>query len=528
MKINFSRIFEGFANAYGDREAIVNIERNRRYNYREYHALTNRIMNMMHQTLGIERGEHYVLVLNNDNLSFFTIPAVMKGRGVACYTNYRDPVEQHAQQLDIVKPKVVFIEADLINSHFDMLREMEATIVCMDPVTGDDPKYSDIHYFWDMLEGITDENPDIEHDDREDTVLIRFTGGTTGKGKCAEYTVDNLMFCRESFLTIPEPVWHKDVRLLHMAPISHGSGAAILATLSCGGCTITMNAPDLTAYCAHVEAERATGSFMVPTILYGLLESPEAAAKDLSSLETIIYGAAPMSPTKLKQLQERFGNIFLQMYGATEFPGIALVLPKYAHLIQSKADEKRLASAGKPAPGIEILIANENGDPVQQGEVGEIWLRSRGIIKGYYKDPEKTAEEFVDGYWKSGDMAQMDEAGFITIVDRMKDMIISGGFNIYSTEVEAAINTHPAVFMSAVVGIPHEKWGEAVHAEVVLKPGQSVTDETLAALVAKEIGSYKAPKSIKFVEQLPMSGVGKILRREVRDKYWKNTDRNVG
>ena len=239
-----------------------------------------------------------------------------------------------------------------------------------------------------MLEGITDENPDIEHDDREDTVLIRFTGGTTGKSKCAEYTVDNLMFCRESFLTIPEPVGHKDVRLLHIAPISHGSGTASLPTLSCGGCTITMNAPDLTAYCAHVEAERATGGFMVPTILCSLLESPEAAAKDLSSLETIIYGAAPMSPTKLKQLQERFGNIFLQMYGATEFLGIALALPKYAHLIQSKADEKRLASAGKPAPGIEIPIANENGDPVQQGEVGEIWLRSRGIIKGYYKDPD--------------------------------------------------------------------------------------------------------------------------------------------
>ena len=528
MKINFSRIFEGFATAYGDREAIVNVERNRRYSYREYHALTNRTMNMLHQTLGIERGDRYGLILNNDNLSLFTMAVVPKGRGIACYANYRDSIEQHAQQLEQVEPKVVFIEAELVSSHFDTLQAMGITIVCMDPVTEDDPKYSGIHYFWDLLEGISDKNPDIEHDDREDTVMIRFTGGTTGKSKCAEYTVDNMMFCRESFLTIPEPIWHKDVRFLHMAPISHGSGASILPTLSVGGCTITMNVPDLTGWCTQVEAGRATSGFMVPTILYGLLESPEAATTDLSSLETIIYGAAPMSPTKLKQLQERYGNIFLQMYGATEFPGVALVLPKYAHLIESEADEKRLASAGKPAPGIEVLLANENGDPVPQGEAGEIWLRSRGIIKGYYQDPEKTAAEFINGYWKSGDMGRMDKDGFITIVDRIKDMIISGGFNIYSTEVESAINGHPAVFMSAVVGIPHEKWGEAVHAEVVLKPGQSVTDETLAALVAKEIGSYKAPKSIGFVAQLPMSAVGKVLRREVRDKYWKNTDRSVG
>jgi acyl-CoA synthetase (AMP-forming)/AMP-acid ligase II len=255
---------------------------------------------------------------------------------------------------------------------------------------------------------------------------------------------------------------------------------------------------------------------------------PEAQQADLSSLESIFYAAAPMSPGKLKQLLEKFGNIFVQIYAATEHPAFSMSLSKADHIINSPEDEKRLAAVGKITPGVEVLLMDDDGVPVARGEIGEMWMRSRSIIQGYYNQPEKTAEEFTDGWWKSGDMARMDNEGLLYIVDRKKDMIISGGFNVYATEVEAAINAHDAIFMSAVVGIPHEEWGEAVHAEVVLREGASIDEAELIASLKTQLGSYKTPKSITFVDQLPISAVGKVLRKDVRQKYWKGSDRMIG
>ena len=171
---------------------------------------------------------------------------------------------------------------------------------------------------------------------------------------------------------------------------------------------------------------------------------------------------------------------------------------------------------------------DDNGQPVEVGSPGEIWMRSRGTIDGYYKNPEATKAEFVDGYWKSGDIAYQDDQGFIFMIDRKKDMIITGGFNVYSVEVESAINAHEAVLNCAVIGVPHEEWGESVHAEVILRDSMSVDEKELIAFVKEKLGGYKSPKSIKYVDQLPVSAVGKVLRREVRDKYWKKNERQLG
>jgi acyl-CoA synthetase (AMP-forming)/AMP-acid ligase II len=170
---------------------------------------------------------------------------------------------------------------------------------------------------------------------------------------------------------------------------------------------------------------------------------------------------------------------------------------------------------------------DNDGRPVAVGEIGEIWLRSRSTVRGYFENPEQTAEEFVDGFWKSGDMARMDENGYVYLVDRKKDMIISGGFNVYAIEVEAAIDAHESVLMSAVVAVPHEEWSEAVHAEVVLREGASLTEEELIGYLKQKLGAYKVPKTVTFAEALPLSPVGKLLRRVVREKYWKNSERRV-
>lgn len=522
MKTNFSRMMGRLCVRFAAQEALVNIERRRRYTYLELHTLTNRIVNMMRERLQVRRGDVYLCILENDNLSLLHAWTAFKGEGAAAFTNYRDSVNEHRWQVEFVKPKVVFIESALLDSHFDMLRERGVTVVCMD--RPEVPREG-LLVFDELLEGSSDANPDVEHDAMTDIVIYRFTGGTTGKSKCAQYTMDNWLALRDSLYAEAEQIYDADQRYLHMAPLSHGSGLGVLGTLFRGGCTVTQNVPDLKAWCRNVEAERATTSLMLPTLVYRLLDLPEATQHDLSSLRTIVYGGAPMSPAKLRQAQERFGNVFVQVYGATECLTTAAILTKADHV--ATGDDKHLSSAGRASTVVEIRIVDDDGKDVKQGETGEIWLRSRGTITGYLNNPESTAAEFQDGFWKSGDLGYLDGRGFLYLVDRKKDMIITGGFNVYAVEVEAALNAHHAVAIAAVVGVPHAEWGEAVHAEVVLKEGAQVPAEELIEHVKGQVGRFKAPKSVVFVEQLPVSVVGKVLRRHVRDKYWKDQARRV-
>jgi fatty-acyl-CoA synthase len=522
-KLDFGRQFSLLAQRFGDREALVNIERERRFTFRELHLLTNQIANMLAARLELRHGDVYLSILENDNLSLLHHWTVFKAEGTAAWTNYRDSLEEHLWQVDFVKPKVVFLERALLESHAKPLLDRGIAVVSMDPP---DVEWEGVHDFWKLIENASSEDPGVEHSTCEDIVLLRFTGGTTGRGKCAAYTVDNWLACRDTFYAHPEPLWPSDMRFLHLAPLSHGSGMMVLPCLFHGGCAVTQNAPDLLQWCRNVEQERASAAMLVPTILYRLLELPEASRCDLSSLETILYGAAPMSPSKLGLLQERFGNVFVQVYGATECCVPITCLGKSDHADAADQPE-RLASAGRVTPGVEIRIVDSDGSDVAAGQEGELWVRSRGTIHGYHNNPEQTAAEFEAGFWKSGDVAVVDADGFVTIVDRKKDMIVSGGFNVYATEVEAAISTHPFVLMAAVVGIPHEEWGEAIHAEVILKEGHSLDASALTSHVKERLARFKAPKSISFVSELPLSAAGKVLRRVVREKYWTDHDRRV-
>ncbi|MCY1347561.1 2-succinylbenzoate--CoA ligase [compost metagenome] len=522
MKMNFARTFAQLAVRHGDHEALVNIERGRRYSFAELHRLTNRIVNMMRERLQLRRGDVYLCILENDNLSLLHTWTALKGEAAAAFTNFRDALDEHVAQVDQLRPKVVFLENALLERYYPWLRARGILVVCMDPP---DMRREGLHGFDELLDGVGDHDPGVESDPREDVLVYRFTGGTTGKSKCAQYTMDNWLACRDAFYAESEQAFDAETRLLHMAPISHGSGLSLLATLFRGGCTLTQNAPDLAQWCRNIEAEAVTVGSLVPTLLYRLLDLPEASDHDLSSLRTVYYGAAPMSPSKLAQLQQRFGNIFLQIYGATECLQAVATLSKADHLLAS--EDGRLASAGRVAPGVELMIVDEHGAEVAAGATGEIWLRSRATIGGYHGNPEATAAEFADGFWKSGDLGYVDAQGYLFIVDRKKDMIITGGFNVYAVEVEAALNAHPDVAISAVVGIPHAEWGEAVHAEVVARAGTQPAVEALIEHVKARLGRFKAPKSLVLVSELPVSPVGKVLRRQVRDKYWKDQGRRI-
>jgi fatty-acyl-CoA synthase len=521
MNVKFSRICEGLAESFGDREAFVNVERDRRFTFLEYHLVTNRIANVLRTDLGLSVGDRYVCILKNDNLSLLHWVTAAKAEPTCCHANYRDSLSTHISQLKNVDAKVAFLEQDLLETHYAPLRELGATIVAMDPPEN---AYEGVLNFWDLVNSASEENTDFELDDRTHVVLVRFTGGTTGDSKCAKYCLDNLFMCRDSYWAVPGSDFNEDTRMIHLAPISHGSGLPVFPTLFQGGCTITINEPDLAHWCRVVERERATHCFLIPTLAYRLLDLPEAQGADLSSLRSVVYSAAPMAPAKIKKLIEKFGSIFFQAYGSTENLAVATSLTKKDH---TEAGPVRLASVGRRNAGAEIYVADDDGKPVQTGEIGEIRIRSRAICLGYLNNPEKTEEEFSDGFWKSGDIGYVDDQGYFFIVDRKKDMIISGGFNIYATEVEAALNACPGVQSSAVVGIPHDDWGEAVHAEVVMNDGETFDESSLIAQIKEKIGSIKAPKSIHQVDQLPMSAVGKILRKDVRAKYWSNANRKV-
>ena len=525
MKQNFSRMMRLMALRHGEREAIVNTERNRRYSFAEYHALTNRIANALRTTLGVAKGDHFLLILENDNLALMQFPMFFKQEGTAALTNLRDSLDEHRWQVNLIKPKVVFIENRLLETHLTMLLEAGCVVVAMDPL---DASMDGVMSFWDVINSASDEDNDVALDQHEHTVLLRFTGGTTGRGKCAMYSVDNWLGCRDTAYVNPGLGFDEHTRFLHVTPLSHGSQMGFYPTFFVGGCNITMNALDLDGWCRIAESERVTHSFLVPTALYRLLDLQRATPRNFSSLRTLLYGAAPMSPSKLNDLIEGFGPIFAQGYAATEAPGFLAVLDKTEHRADSEQAIKRMSSAGRVTSGVEVFITDEQGNTLPIGQTGEIRIRGRSVIQGYFGNPEGTAKEIVDGAWKSGDLGYVDADGFLYIVDRLKDMIISGGFNVYAVEVEAALASHPAVLMSAVVGVPHAEWGEAVHAEVILREGAVASEDELVAHVKTQLGGYKAPKSLSFVAALPLSVVGKVLRRHVRDKYWADQQRQVG
>ena len=287
--------------------------------------------------------------------------------------------------------------------------------------------------------------------------------------------------------------------------------------------------PDPALLLAAIAKYRVTELFLPPTVIYRLLDIPDLGRKvDFSSLRYFMYGAAPMSVEKLKQAIDVIGPVMMGGYGQTEAPASIAYLRPDEHLVDGRfASDERLSSVGHPNPLVRVEIMNEANQVLPQGETGEICVRGDLVMKGYYKAPDKTAETIIDGWLHTGDIGHLDAEGCLHITDRKKDMIISGGFNVYPSEVEQVIWSHPAVQDCAVIGVPDEKWGEAVKAVVELNEGQQVGAEELVRLCKEKLGPVKAPKSVDFVEALPRSPVGKVLKKDLRARYWAGSARKI-
>jgi long-chain acyl-CoA synthetase len=379
-----------------------------------------------------------------------------------------------------------------------------------------------------VLDGQRETPPDLAIEP-QDLAWIFYTSGTTGHPKGAMLTHRNLITMAEQFLLDINPARPTDV-LLHAAPITHGSGLSIFHHIARGAASAfpATRSFDPPRIFEAIQRYRATTMFLVPTMINVLLASPDRTKYDLSSLHTIFYGGAPMYVEQLQAALRAFGPIFVQIFGQGEAPMTVTSLPKEEHLAgDDPVKLKRLASAGREVTGIRVRIVDDADRDLPPGEMGEIVVRGDLVMKGYWNKSEATADTLRGGWLHTGDIGYLDEDGYLYITDRKKDMIISGGANIYPREIEEVICRHPAVFEVAVIGVPDEKWGETVKALVVAREGMRVTEAEIIEHTKRHLASYKKPQSVEFLTALPKNAYGKVLKRELRDRYWAGRARKV-
>jgi len=348
----------------------------------------------------------------------------------------------------------------------------------------------------------------------EDIVRLAYTGGTTGAPKGVMLSSQSL--AATALFSLAEWELPRDPRIVCASPISHGAGSLIVPTLARGG-TIFLHAGfDADRFMDAIERDRITGFFGVPTMLCALLDHPRCRQVDWSRLEFILYGGSPMPAARIAEAIATFGPVLNQAYGQTEAPSCITLLHKADHLSTVAG---RLQSCGQPYPGMSVAILDDDGNPLPSGAIGELCVRGPHVMSGYWNQPEQTARAFAGGWLHTGDLGYQDAENYVYLVDRKKDMIITGGFNVYPAEVEAALAAHPAVASAVVIGLADAKWGEAVTAFVVLRDGATAEETDLIAFVRTAKGPINTPKSIRFVDSVPLTALGKPDKKRMRAIY---------
>ncbi|WP_398493821.1 long-chain fatty acid--CoA ligase [Variovorax sp.] len=461
------------------------------------------------QRSGLKPGDKVAVLSSNDAMAFATVFGISRAGGVWCPINPRNEASENAFVLDAFDCACLVFHgnyAPMVEQMRSQLPKLRA-LVCLDARLAFAPSMDD----W--LEGLDDAPIDIEPPD--DVAMIAGTGGTTGQPKGVMLTGRNLEAM--SALTLMGYPFEGRPAYLALAPLTHAAGVLCLPVMALGGRVVIMPKPDLGEFLALIERHRITHAFLPPTLIYMLLQHPELAATKRDSLQCFWYGAAPMSAARLEEALTKIGPVMAQLFGQTEAPMmISMMSPREHFNADGSVAKHRLASAGRPGPLVQVGVMNAEGELLPTGESGEIVVRGSLVMQGYYKDPKATQEASRFGWHHTGDIGRLDDDGFLYIVDRAKDMIISGGFNVYSAEVEQALMQHPDVQDSAVIGLPDEKWGERVVAVLQPQAGRSIDAEAIKAFVKARIGSVKAPKQVEVWADLPRSKVGKVLKKDVR------------
>ncbi|SDF96913.1 long-chain-fatty-acid--CoA ligase [Halorientalis regularis] len=379
---------------------------------------------------------------------------------------------------------------------------------------------AEYHQFEALLDAATPSTPDVAV--TADTLAGVFhTGGTTGDPKGVKHTQENLVLNAHAH-ALELNIQPRD-KLLLMTPLPHSAGLILAGGLTQGSHHVVTQGFDAERALRLIEQRDIAWTFMVPTMVYRLLDTLDGQSFDTASLETLVYGAAPMKPDRLREGLDKLGDVFVQLYGQYETPDLITVLPKTAH---DPADEQRLSSCGLPTAMCEVKVVDDDGEAVPPGQPGEILARGAYSMTGYYELPEVTAETMDDGWIKTGDIGKRDEDGYLYIVDRDADVIISGGMNVYSVTVEDVVQQHEQVANVAVIGIPDDEWGEAVTA-VVVPEGDTIDRTAIRSFCADRLADYEVPKTVEVVDELPTTPYGKIDKKQLREPYWEDETREV-
>ena len=485
------------------------------WSYGEVQRISHRVGRAL-QASGIGVGDKVAVLSSNDAMAFACVFGISRAGAVWCPVNPRNEAAENRFVLDAFDCACLIFHS----AYAPMVEQMRAELpkvrvfVCID---ADMPQAPSLAHW---LEGIGDTPLHIEPAD--DLAMIAGTGGTTGQPKGVMLSGRNLETM--SALTLMGYPFEGRPTYLALAPLTHAAGVLCLPVMALGGRIVIMRKPDLGEFLALIERHRVTHTFLPPTLIYMLLQHEKLAATKRDSLQCFWYGAAPIAAARLEEALVKIGPVMAQLFGQTEAPMmISMMAPRDHFNADGAIARERLASAGRPAPLVQVATMDADGRLLAPGETGEIVVRGSLVMLGYYKDAKATEEVGRFGWHHTGDIGRVDADGFLYIVDRAKDMIISGGFNVYSVEVEQALMQHPDVQDSAVIGLPDEKWGERVVAVLQLHAGRHVEPDAIQAFVKARIGSVKAPKQVEIWPDLPRSKVGKVMKKDIRAEMLKRS-----
>ena len=492
--------------------------------FSQFNARVNSLIHAL-QSLGVEKGE--VIGVLSWNCQEYTdvYGAAMKGGFIASPFNARLQSEEIHYIMNYSEASTVFVGPELAQT----LSDLRSRLPKVKNVISFKKPFPDMIFYDDLLADQSEAEPDVFVKE-EDPVFLFYTSGTTGIPRGALYTHGRGMDDTRRF-AIALNLEQGDLQIQIM-PLFHVGGTKNLWGYFFVGATNVIMPQisfDPQATLKAIQDERATDIHIVPTHLAAFLSLADIDRYDLSSLKRMFYAASPMPVELLRRGMEKWGSIFIQFYGATEDGPNVTMLSKRQHdvLDRPPEEQKALGSAGFPHIGVQVRIVDQNDEDVEPGHVGELIVRSKGVMQEWWRRPEETRETIVDGWVHTGDLGRYDEKGYIYIVDRKKDMIVSGGENVFPREIEEVLYRHPSVQEAAVFGIPDPYWVEKVHAVVVLKKGATLTEQELIDFCKETLARFKAPKSVEFADALPKSPAGKILKREMREKYWSGTGRRV-
>jgi fatty-acyl-CoA synthase len=452
---------------------------------------------------GVRAGDKVAVLSGNDPVAFATVFGISRRGAVWVPINPRNAAAENRELLELFDCVALFHAP----AYADLVAE----------IAPDLPRLQTVVPLAELAVWLADSGPAHDATPPDDTVMIVGTGGTTGRPKGVQLTDRNIE-TMTAIVLMSYPFTGRPVYLA-MAPLTHAAGVLCFPVMALGGRIVVMPTPDAGAFLANVARHRVTHTFLPPTVIYQLLGHDDLLSTDLSSLQCFWYGAAPMSPTRLAEALDAIGPVMAQLFGQSEAPMMISTLSPAEHFRpDGTIAHERLASAGRPAPLVTVAIMDDRGGLLPAGERGEIVVRSSLVMRGYYRNPEATAEASRFGWHHTGDIGYLDADGYLFVVDRAKDMIITGGFNVYSAEVEQALMAHPDVRDCGVVGMPDDKWGERVVAVVQLHPDATAEPAELISSVKARIGSVKAPKEVLVWPDLPRSTVGKVLKTTIKER----------